>query len=148
MGAEELYLYGGMDTYASKSVLSRNDISGHFANIYKAKYKGKTVDEFLMKAKMNFSSEKNGTLKEYLVQHKSNVTMEIQETLFRIGRDIAMGMEYLAGKGKVRSRDLLDRLKKNVRVQAKPKRLRCIKKEQKYLRHNGLLILLDSYGDQ
>ncbi|KAH3716737.1 hypothetical protein DPMN_059466 [Dreissena polymorpha] len=148
MGAEELYLYGGMDTYASKSVLSRNDIvfesvikSGHFANIYKAKYKGKTVvaktlkenyatkDEFLMKAKMNFSSEKvgdhpnvlkylgsglddtsmgpfvlyeyceNGTLKEYLVQHKSNVTMEIQETLFRIGRDIAMGMEYLAGKG-------------------------------------------------
>ncbi|XP_052246351.1 tyrosine-protein kinase Fer-like [Dreissena polymorpha] len=35
----------------------------------------------------------------YLVQHKSNVTMEIQETLFRIGLDIAKGMEYLAGKG-------------------------------------------------
>ncbi|XP_052246346.1 uncharacterized protein LOC127855047 [Dreissena polymorpha] len=148
MAAEELYLYGGMDTYASKSVLSRKDIvfesvikSGHFANIYKAKYQGKTVvaktlkenyatnDEFLMKAKINFSSEKvgdhpnvlkylgsvlddtnmgpfilyeyceNGTLKEYLAQHKSNVTMEIQETLFRIGLDIAKGMEYLAGKG-------------------------------------------------
>ncbi|XP_052232523.1 angiopoietin-1 receptor-like [Dreissena polymorpha] len=148
MAAEELYLYGGMDTFASKSVLSRRDIvlesvikTGHFANIYKAKYQGKTVvaktlkenngtnDNFLMKAKINFSSEKvgdhpnvlkylgsvlddtnmgpfilyeyceNGTLKEYLVQNKSSVTMDIQETLFRIGLDIAKGMEYLAGKG-------------------------------------------------
>ncbi|KAH3847120.1 hypothetical protein DPMN_089434 [Dreissena polymorpha] len=50
MAAEELYLYGGMDLYASKSVLSRKDIvfesvikSGHFAHIYKAKYQGNTV---------------------------------------------------------------------------------------------------------
>ncbi|KAH3716765.1 hypothetical protein DPMN_059494 [Dreissena polymorpha] len=148
MATEELYLYGGMDIYATKSVLSRKDIvlesvikSGHFANIYRAKYKGNTVvaktlkenygnnDEFLMKAKINFSSEKvgdhpnilryfgpvlddktmgpfiiyeyceNGTLKEYLVQNKSNVTIEVKETLFRFGIDIAKGMEYLAGKG-------------------------------------------------
>ncbi|KAH3716763.1 hypothetical protein DPMN_059492 [Dreissena polymorpha] len=57
MATEELYLYGGMDIYATKSVLSRKDIvlesvikSGHFANIYRAKYKGNTVVAKTLKA--------------------------------------------------------------------------------------------------
>lgn len=40
-----------------------------------------------------------GTLKDYLVNNKTNLTIELQENLFRFGLDIAKGMEYLAGKG-------------------------------------------------
>jgi hypothetical protein len=41
----------------------------------------------------------NGTLRDYLAERKNNVTMELQENLFRFGLDIAKGMEFLAGKG-------------------------------------------------
>ena len=41
----------------------------------------------------------NGTLKEYLVKNKRNVTLELQEHLYRFGLDVAKGMEYLASKG-------------------------------------------------
>ena len=61
MATEELYLYGGMDTYATKSALIRKDIvlesvikSGHFANIYRAKYKENTVVAKTLKAMLIF----------------------------------------------------------------------------------------------
>jgi hypothetical protein len=41
----------------------------------------------------------NGTLKDYLVQNKNNVTIELQEHLYRFGLDVAKEMEYLASKG-------------------------------------------------
>ena len=41
----------------------------------------------------------HGPLKDYLLSQKSNVTLEVQESLFRFGLDIAKGMEYLASKG-------------------------------------------------
>ncbi|WAQ93654.1 hypothetical protein MAR_006125 [Mya arenaria] len=76
----ELYLYGGMDfNTSSKGYISRDQItfdvllkSGHFANIYRARYNGQNVvaktlkehftkdDELLMKAKVNFSSDRVG----------------------------------------------------------------------------------------
>ena len=40
----------------------------------------------------------SGTLKEYLVSMKGNITMQLHENLFRFGRDVAKGMEYLASK--------------------------------------------------
>lgn len=40
----------------------------------------------------------NGTMKDYLVANKTNVTIELQENLFRFGLDIAKGMEYLGSK--------------------------------------------------
>ncbi|KAK3603161.1 hypothetical protein CHS0354_042994 [Potamilus streckersoni] len=46
----------------------------------------------------------NGTLKEYLEKNKNNVTVELQELLFRFGLDIAKGMEYLAKKDIVHRR--------------------------------------------
>ncbi|WAQ95012.1 FGFR2-like protein, partial [Mya arenaria] len=85
-------------------------------------------DENLMKAKMNFQGNyvgdhpnilkfmgavtddpalgpfiiheycENGPLRDYLVAKRSNVTIELQDNLFRFGLDIAKGMEYLAGK--------------------------------------------------
>lgn len=88
----------------------------------------KENDEILMKAKINFTATvvgshpnvlkfmgavvddpevgpmiiyeycEQGTLKEYLQSLKSNVTLEVQEHLFRYGLDIAKGMEYLASK--------------------------------------------------
>ncbi|WAQ93657.1 FER-like protein [Mya arenaria] len=132
----ELYLYGGMDfNTSSKGYISRDQItfdvllkSGHFANIYRARYNGQNVvaktlkehftkdDELLMKAKVNFSSDRvgdhpnvikfvgaifceNGTLKDYLEKNKSNMNVEMQENLFRFGLDIAKGMEFLASRG-------------------------------------------------
>ena len=41
----------------------------------------------------------HGPLKDYLQSQKSNVTLEVQENLFRFGLDIAKGMEFLASKG-------------------------------------------------
>ncbi|WAQ93640.1 FER-like protein [Mya arenaria] len=145
----ELYLYGGMDfNSSSKGYISRDQItfdvllkSGHFANIYRARYNGQNVvaktlkenftkdDELLMKAKINFSSDRvgdhpnvikfigavvddttmgpmiinefceNGTLRDYLEKNKSNMTVEMQENLFRFGLDIVKGMEFLATRG-------------------------------------------------
>lgn len=40
----------------------------------------------------------NGPLRDYLHGQRSNITLEIQEELFRFGLDIAKGMEYLASK--------------------------------------------------
>ena len=40
----------------------------------------------------------NGNLRDYIVARKDNVTIELQENLFRFGLDIAKGMEYLVGK--------------------------------------------------
>lgn len=40
----------------------------------------------------------HGPLKDYLQSHRSNVTLEVQESLFRFGLAIAKGMEYLASK--------------------------------------------------
>jgi len=40
-----------------------------------------------------------GTLKEFLVSNKGNVTIDLQDTLYRFGLDIVKGMEYLASKG-------------------------------------------------
>lgn len=86
-------------------------------------------DAFLMRAKINFTAFKledhpnvlkfhgavmnneemgpiivyeyceNGSLREYLELHQHNVTIELQEKLFRFGLDIAKGMEYLAKRG-------------------------------------------------
>ena len=39
-----------------------------------------------------------GPLKDYLQWQSSNVTLEVQDKLFRFGLDIAKGMEYLASK--------------------------------------------------
>ena len=39
-----------------------------------------------------------GALKEYLQEHQGDVNMEVHESLFRFGLDIAKGMEYLASK--------------------------------------------------
>ncbi|XP_060598180.1 uncharacterized protein LOC132751968 isoform X3 [Ruditapes philippinarum] len=91
-------------------------------------------DEMLMRAKINFTGTvvgshpnvlkflgavvgdeqmgpfivyeycENGTLKDYLVQNKNNVTIELQEHLYRFGLDVAKGMEYLASKGIVHRR--------------------------------------------
>ncbi|XP_052806968.1 uncharacterized protein LOC128236139 [Mya arenaria] len=146
---DELYLYGGMDFNSSnKGYISRDQItfemllkSGHFANIYQARYNGQNVvaktlkelftkdDELLMKAKINFSSDRvgdhpniikfvgavvddvtmgpmiinefceNGTLRDYLENNKHKMTVEMQENLFRFGLDIAKGMEFLATRG-------------------------------------------------
>ncbi|XP_052809614.1 uncharacterized protein LOC128238075 [Mya arenaria] len=144
----ELYLYGGMEfNSSSKGYISRDQItfeellkSGHFANIYRASYNGQIVvaktlkehftrdDELLMRAKMNFSSDRgdhpnvikfvgavvddatmgpiiiyeyceNGTLRDYLEKSRTNVTVQLQENLFRFGLDIAKGMEFLADRG-------------------------------------------------
>ncbi|KAL3832342.1 hypothetical protein ACJMK2_023994 [Sinanodonta woodiana] len=46
----------------------------------------------------------NGTLKEYLDRNKNNITVELQELLFRFGLDIAKGMEFLAKKDIVHRR--------------------------------------------
>jgi len=40
-----------------------------------------------------------GTLKDYLVANKANVTIDVQEDLYRFGLDIAKGMEHLAVNG-------------------------------------------------
>ncbi|XP_053393450.1 uncharacterized protein LOC123562440 isoform X2 [Mercenaria mercenaria] len=91
-------------------------------------------DALLMKAKINFTGDKvgdhpnilrfigavvsddamgpfiiyeyceNGTMRDYLVDRKNNITLDLQENLFRFGLDIAKGMEYLAGKGIVHRR--------------------------------------------
>ncbi|KAL4222693.1 hypothetical protein ACF0H5_018734 [Mactra antiquata] len=152
----ELYIYGGMDMSVPHGWdLDRNDITfetliktGHFANIYKAKLRGRndavvaktlkenysTDDELLMKAKINFTGQivgdhpnvlkfvgavisddamgpfiiyeycQHGTLKDYLVDNKNHLSIELQENLFRFGLDIAKGMEYLAEKGIVHRR--------------------------------------------
>ena len=39
-----------------------------------------------------------GSIKEYLQNQKPDVTVDLQEKLFRFGFDIAKGMEYLASK--------------------------------------------------
>lgn len=41
----------------------------------------------------------NGPLKDYLQSKKSNVTLDVHESLFRFGLDTAKGMEFLASKG-------------------------------------------------
>lgn len=91
-------------------------------------------DELLMKAKINFTREKvgqhpnvlkfigavvsddamgpfiiyeyceNGTLRDYLADRRNNITVDLQENLFRFGLDIAKGMEYLAGRAIVHRR--------------------------------------------
>lgn len=40
----------------------------------------------------------NENLRDYLLSMKGNVTIPLQENLFRFGRDVAKGMEYLASK--------------------------------------------------
>jgi len=40
-----------------------------------------------------------GTLKDYLAANKANVTIDVQEDLYRFGLDIAKGMEHLAVNG-------------------------------------------------
>jgi len=40
-----------------------------------------------------------GTLKDFLWANKANVTMDLQESLFRFGLDIAKGMGHLAANG-------------------------------------------------
>ena len=40
----------------------------------------------------------HGPLKDYLQGQASNVTIEVQEQVFRFGLDIAKGMEFLASK--------------------------------------------------
>ena len=37
-------------------------------------------------------------MKDYLKSQKNNLTIEMQETLFRFGLAVARGMEYLADK--------------------------------------------------
>ncbi|XP_060570888.1 angiopoietin-1 receptor-like [Ruditapes philippinarum] len=91
-------------------------------------------DESLMKAKINFTVEKvgshsnvlefigavvhddtmgpfmiyeyceNGILRDYLVERKDNVSMELKGNLFQFGLGIAKGMEFLSGKGIVHRR--------------------------------------------
>ena len=39
-----------------------------------------------------------GPLKDYLQGQAANITLELQEQLFRFGLDIAKGMEFLASK--------------------------------------------------
>jgi len=39
-----------------------------------------------------------GTLKDFLVANKANVTVDLQDNLYRFGLDIAKGMEHLASK--------------------------------------------------
>ena len=40
-----------------------------------------------------------GTLKDFLWANKAKVDMDLQESLFRFGLDIAKGMEHLAANG-------------------------------------------------
>lgn len=40
----------------------------------------------------------HGPLRDYLQGQNTNITLEVQEQLFRFGLDIAKGMEYLASK--------------------------------------------------
>ncbi|XP_053381408.1 uncharacterized protein LOC128549125 isoform X2 [Mercenaria mercenaria] len=91
-------------------------------------------DELLMKAKINFTGEMvgehpnilkfigavisddamgpfiiyeycaHGPLRDYLAEQRNNVTIDLQENLFRFGLDISKGMEFLAGKGIVHRR--------------------------------------------
>ncbi|XP_052223457.1 uncharacterized protein LOC127839217 isoform X2 [Dreissena polymorpha] len=46
----------------------------------------------------------NGTLKDYLAKQQGNVTIQLQDNLFRFGLDVAKGMEYLASKSVVHRR--------------------------------------------
>lgn len=39
-----------------------------------------------------------GVLKDFLVSKKGNVTMDIEEILFRMCFGICLGMDYLSGK--------------------------------------------------
>ncbi|WAQ93658.1 FER-like protein [Mya arenaria] len=117
----ELYLYGGMEfNSSSKGYISRDQItfeellkSGHFANIYRASYNGQIVvaktlkehftrdDELLMRAKMNFSSDRGDhpNVIKFVGAVVDDATMQLQENLFRFGLDIAKGMEFLADRG-------------------------------------------------
>ncbi|XP_052799359.1 uncharacterized protein LOC128230970 [Mya arenaria] len=142
----ELNFYEKLDFNSSSKGFIRTDQisfgellkSGHFANIYRARYNRQNVvvktlkenftneDEILMKAMIKFSSDRvgdhpniikfvgavvddvsrgpliineyceNGTLKEYLEERKSNMTVEMQENLFRFGFDVVKGMDFLA----------------------------------------------------
>ncbi|KAL3832350.1 hypothetical protein ACJMK2_024002 [Sinanodonta woodiana] len=46
----------------------------------------------------------NGPLKNYLETQRNNITVELQEKMFRFGLDICKGMEYLASKNIIHRR--------------------------------------------
>lgn len=47
----------------------------------------------------------HGPLRDFLADRKNNLTLDLEENLFRFGLDIAKGMEYLAGKGVINTFD-------------------------------------------
>lgn len=70
-------------------------VVGDHPNI--VKFIGAVVDDPGMGPMIIYEFCEHGPLKDYLSQ-ASNVTIEVQEQLFRFGLDIAKGMEYLASK--------------------------------------------------
>ncbi|XP_053393446.1 uncharacterized protein LOC123564849 [Mercenaria mercenaria] len=117
-----------------KARLKRGKGSGDVVVAKTLKERFTPEDELLMKAKINFTGGRigdhpnvlkfvgavvsddamgpfilyeyceNGTLRDYLLERKDNVSMDLQENLFRFGLDIAKGMEFLAAKGIVHRR--------------------------------------------
>ncbi|WAR20995.1 SVH2-like protein [Mya arenaria] len=63
------------------------------------KFIGAVVDDVTMGPMIIYEFRENKTLRDYIEKNKSNMTVEMQENLFRFGLDIAKGMDYLTTKG-------------------------------------------------
>ncbi|KAK3603134.1 hypothetical protein CHS0354_042956 [Potamilus streckersoni] len=69
---------------------------GNHPNVLK--FIGAVIDDEAIGPFIIFEYCENGPLKDYLESQRNNVTMQLQEKLFRFGLDICKGMEYLVSK--------------------------------------------------
>ncbi|KAK3603169.1 hypothetical protein CHS0354_043002, partial [Potamilus streckersoni] len=75
---------------------------GNHPNVLK--FIGAVIDEETIGPFIIFEYCENGPLKDYLEKQKENITLQLQEELFRFGLDICKGMEYLVSKKVVHRR--------------------------------------------
>ncbi|KAL3832351.1 hypothetical protein ACJMK2_024003, partial [Sinanodonta woodiana] len=69
---------------------------GNHPNVLK--FIGAVIDDDAIGPFIVFEHCWNGPLKDYLETQRKNITVQLQENLFRFGLDICKGMEYLASK--------------------------------------------------
>ncbi|CAG2221010.1 CSK [Mytilus edulis] len=115
---DDIYFYGAMETQGQDEwIISRQDLSletelarGRFAIIYLAQYFNhyevkKVVAKTLKGGPimvLEYCSQ--GVLKDFLESVRSNVTVELEERLFRITLGICEGMDYLSSQQVVHRR--------------------------------------------
>ncbi|KAL3832344.1 hypothetical protein ACJMK2_023996 [Sinanodonta woodiana] len=69
---------------------------GNHPNVLK--FIGAVIDDDAIGPFIILEHCENGPLKDYLETQRKNITVELQDKLFRFGLDICKGMEYLASK--------------------------------------------------